>query len=148
VFEAQALRVFNLPNLPASWEGGEALPPAAAVAPVEVHHLPGGLSGGTHKCQSSQHLKDVPELLLLAAGPRGERENGAFTSIYRWRPSMGAVDVYPQIWFTADKYDVGYQWITRVARDPRSARIVGDGLRIGRFVLDENCGNVAAWLPG
>ena len=48
---------------------------------------------------------------------------------------MGEVEVLPQKWFTGDAFDLGYQWITRVVRDSRTGRLVGDGIRISDFVL-------------
>ena len=38
--------------------------------------------------------------------------------------------------FNRGDFDFGYQWITRVARDPKSRHIVGDGIRITPFRLD------------
>ena len=54
------------------------------------------------------------------------------------------IDVLPQDWFNYEEYDRGYQWITKVARDPVSDRIVGIGMRLRSFVLDESGGNIDA----
>jgi hypothetical protein len=56
------------------------------------------------------------------------------------------VTVLPQNWFTANKFDIGYQWITRVSRDPATGRIIGGGIRIGSFELTENGMGLERWL--
>ncbi|MBF0593996.1 MAG: hypothetical protein HQL22_03430 [Candidatus Omnitrophica bacterium] len=43
--------------------------------------------------------------------------------------------VYPQEWFNNGSFDFGYQWISKVGREPKSGEIVGEGVRIGAFVL-------------
>ena len=52
------------------------------------------------------------------------------------RPADGSYTLYPQDWFNAGGFDYGYEWVTRVARDPRTGKVHGDGIRIGPFVLD------------
>ena len=52
----------------------------------------------------------------------------------------------PQTWFTAGKYDIGYQWITRVTRDPATGRILGGGIRIGNFELAEDGMGLERWI--
>ncbi len=47
------------------------------------------------------------------------------------------IEVLPQYWFTDNMFDIGYQWITQVARDPDSKKIVGSGIRVPDFELDE-----------
>jgi len=44
--------------------------------------------------------------------------------------------VMPQHWWNKSDVDFAYQWITRVAREPLSGLIVGDGIRVDPFVLD------------
>jgi hypothetical protein len=106
-------------------------------SPVEEIVIPEGLGAGTHRHDRyrSHFADDLDEVLLLGDGPSG---SPAATSIYAWRPGEGQVEVLPQDWFTDDDFDLGYEWITRVARDPRSGRIVGDGARIADFVLAED----------
>jgi hypothetical protein len=54
--------------------------------------------------------------------------------------------VLPQKWFNGGKYDFGYQWITRVQRDPRTGQIVGEGIRLGNFLLDRSGTEIQEWL--
>jgi hypothetical protein len=85
---------------------------------------------------SDRYVADVGsafEVLLLAEGP-AHRE--AATSIYVWQPATGAIDVIPLTWFREDTNDLGYEWITRVMRDPSTGHIFGDGIRVAPFELD------------
>jgi hypothetical protein len=56
------------------------------------------------------------------------------------------VQVLPQRWFTANKYEIGRQWIARVVRDPETQRLLGDGVRMGTFQLTEDGCDVEAWM--
>jgi hypothetical protein len=75
------------------------------------------------------------EVLLLADGPDPRK---AATSIYVWHPAVGTIDVIPLTWFREDKNDLGYEWITRVMRDPKTGHFLGDGIRIAPFELDSH----------
>jgi hypothetical protein len=46
--------------------------------------------------------------------------------------------VPPQDWFNSGDFDFGYQWITKVVRDSNSGKIVGTGIRLKNFILDES----------
>ena len=74
------------------------------------------------------------EVSLLASGPPGAK---AAASVYAWRPHQGTVDVFPQVWFN-DSLDLGYKWITRVMRGPGSGHIVGHGIHLDPFQLDDS----------
>jgi hypothetical protein len=70
----------------------------------------------------------------IEESPRGERSNLALLVA---KPRTGIYELYPQDWFNSAGLDYGYQWVTRVARDPKSGRIHGEGFRIRPFVLDD-----------
>jgi hypothetical protein len=53
-------------------------------------------------------------------------------------PGSGTLRLYPQDWFNVGRVDLGYQWVTRAARDPKTGRIHGDGIRIDPFILDDS----------
>lgn len=55
------------------------------------------------------------------------------------------VEAFPQDWFNQSDYDFGYQWITRVARRS-DGLIIGDGIRLGIFELDETNRRIKKWL--
>jgi hypothetical protein len=48
------------------------------------------------------------------------------------------VHVLPRYWLVEGPFDLGYQWITGVTRDPSTGRIVGEGIRLSVFELDES----------
>jgi len=102
--------------------------------PVEDVPIWEGLSEGLHRYHRyrSRFADSRDEVLLLGNGPS---DSPAAASIYIWRPPLGEIEVLPQKWFTPDSFDLGYEWITRVVRDPRTRRIAGDGIRIRDFVL-------------
>jgi hypothetical protein len=93
--------------------------------------LPAGRASGRFIAKAASTLGEV---LLLADGPS---RSHAASSIYAWTPATGTVDVMPQTWFNEGTADLGYEWITRVRRDPRTRHILGDGMRIPPFELDE-----------
>ena len=85
-------------------------------------------------------LRGVGELLILChssaakTGPPPDWSNLALMVV---SPRDGWYELFPQDWFNSAGLDYGYQWVTRVARDPRTGRIHGEGIRIDPFVLDE-----------
>lgn len=114
----------------------------------EYVQIPNRLPAG-HKKGPIAHLANrMDELLLLADGPPPVRDDlpAPAASIYVWCPATGDIEVLPQEWFTAADYDLGYQWITRVTRDPSTGRIVGGGIRISDFELADNGTKVLHWL--
>ncbi len=83
----------------------------------------------------------IDELLLIGGSPSGLPSSPA-CAIVSARPRLGEVEFFPQRWFTAETFDIGYQWITRATRHPGTGRIIGDGIRIGPFILSEDCMNL------
>lgn len=63
-----------------------------------------------------------------------------------FKPKQDLVFIYPQDWFNKADYDFGYEWITRVARDPKSGYIRGEGIRISDFILDDSNRQVKKYL--
>jgi hypothetical protein len=54
-------------------------------------------------------------------------------------PTASTYRLHSQEWFCDETgFDLGYQWVTRVARDPVTGKIWGDGIRIAPFVLDDS----------
>jgi hypothetical protein len=85
-------------------------------------------------------LRHIEELLILchssAIEPSSSAERGNLALLIA-RPRAGTYEFYPQDWFNNAGLDYSYQWVTRVARDPESHRIHGEGVRISPFVLDD-----------
>jgi hypothetical protein len=105
------------------------------------------LEAGTHAAPRSPWI-DVAEILLLGESlPDLGETDPARAAIYAWHPQRGEVTVHPQRWFPAATMDLGYQWITRIARHPTTGRFVGDGIRIDIFELDETGTQIARSWP-
>ena len=81
---------------------------------------------------------DVGEILVLSA----PQPNQLCLWIVDTRSAR--VSVFPQDWWNRADLDFGYQWVTRVARDPNTGKIVGEGIRIQPFVLDSSCRELEA----
>ena len=82
-------------------------------------------------------------MLADYAGPSGADKMARAIFAFDWLKSQ--VEVIPQDWFNTGNYDFGYQWISRVARCSDGS-IVGDGIRLGRFELDETNRRIKKWL--
>jgi hypothetical protein len=117
----------------------------AATAPLAEFEISSALPAGTHRIAVPAEFGGIDELLVVSPYLAGSNDEPCCAIHVVW-PAAGEVTVFPQRWFTADKVDVGYQWITRVARDPLSGRLVGDGIRIKAFELSEDGTEVARWL--
>ena len=92
-----------------------------------------------------QQLKSLDELFLIGSNRSVKHDESAQT-IYLIKMRSGELHVLPQKWFTADQFDTGYQWITRVTRDPILKRIIGDGIRIGKFELRNDGMTFLRWI--
>ena len=90
-------------------------------------------------------LHHLEELLILCHSPaiRGMPNMGADLALLIAKPNRGVFRLYPQDWFNTADLDFGYQWVTRVARDPKSGRVHGEGIRIRPFVLDDSLRRLA-----
>ena len=107
--------------------------------------IPNGLRAGTQKIEIAESFRDLDELLLISSYPAAKRLDPA-AAIFVLYPQAGLVEVLPQKWFTAEKCDIGYQWISRVARDPITHRIIGEAVRIGTFELTDDGCDIATWI--
>lgn len=84
-------------------------------------------------------LRTLEEILILCSSSaiRTEPDWTGDLALMIARPRDRTYRLYPQDWYNDWNTDFGYQWVTRVARNPKTGRIHGDGMRIGAFVLDE-----------
>lgn len=101
------------------------------------------LNAGIHEMEISEELKPVKEIFCIVNGNK-YRDNEA--TIFLIKPNKNEIEVLPQLWFNSDKFDIGYQWITRVVRDPKSKIIYGDGIRIKKFKLKKDNCSFDKWL--
>ena len=117
----------------------------ATTPPLDELDLPTNLPAGMQKIEVPEALRDTDEMLLISSYPAKTKADPA-AAIFVLYPQAGLVEILPQNWFTADKYDVGPQWISRVARDPVTHRIVGEAVRVGMFELNDDGCEIAAWI--
>ena len=89
-------------------------------------------------------FRGIGEHLMLGDSSWSQRET--HVTLFVLDTGAGTLAVYPQDWFNHGGFDYGYQWITRVARDPKSGRVIGDGMRMGVFELDESNRQIKRWL--
>ncbi|HLK32787.1 MAG TPA: hypothetical protein VKT29_06830 [Terriglobales bacterium] len=117
----------------------------SATEPLAEFEISSSLREGAHKVEVPEPFRSLDELLLLTSYPARTRDDAA-AAVYVLYPRAGLVEVLPQKWFTPNQYDVGRQWISRVARDPETHRIVGEAVRVGNFELAEDGKQVERWL--
>jgi len=117
----------------------------SATAPLAEMEISSRLTAGTHAVDVPAEFRGLEELLLSGPYPAANNDEAACAVIVL-RPQAGEVTVLPQTWYTANKCDVGYQWITRVTRDPANGRIIGGGIRIRNFELTEDGMHLRGWI--
>ena len=104
------------------------------------------LEAGRHVIATPEDWKDFEETLVLAdhaTGSNGYDVMHRALFVFDWIHHQ--VDVIPQDWFNHGKYDFGYQWVARIART-ESGVLIGEGIRLGTFELDESGREVKRWL--
>jgi hypothetical protein len=106
--------------------------------PEPVLSVPFSLGGGRVALGTPFELAESAELLFFV--------NASEVQLWSLRPKEGVLDMIPQDWFNTGDFDRGYQWPTRAARDDKTQVIVGDGIRIGTFALDNSGRQIAGWL--
>jgi len=90
-------------------------------------------------------VRGIEEVLILCHSsairtPDSGHSNLALAVV---RPNKSTYKLYPQDWFNDAGFDHGYQWVTRVVRNPSTGQIHGEGIRIGPFVLDASLNRLA-----
>lgn len=143
-FDLDALAAFPLADI-AGWFNRSQDRVYARTAPVAEIELPWTLTPGAHPIDIPEPFAGVDELLIISSRPTVSKEDAAL-AILSLRPSASSVEVLPQRWYTSANYRPGYEWVTRVARDPVSGRIVGEGIGVKPFELDETGTGVERWL--
>jgi hypothetical protein len=90
-------------------------------------------------------LKPIEELLILCNSSGIDLPEGSgMLALMVVHPRQAHYQLYPQDWFNTGGIDYGYQWVTRVARNPRTHEVHGEGFRIDPFVLDHSL----RWIQG
>ena len=93
-----------------------------------------------------KELQAIDELLILcdssAIAPREDGINANLALLVA-KPRQSIFQLYPQDWFNFSDLDFGYQWITRVVRDPQTGCVHGEGFRLKPFQLDDSLRQLA-----
>lgn len=143
-FDPDQLKAFSYMDI-AGWFKASNERIYSATEPIADLDVSAVLPPGTHPIDVPAGLHTVDDLLAPVSYPAKTDEDPAF-AIYAFYLQAGLVEVLPQKWYTYKQYEKGRQWIARAVRDPEMHRIVGDGVRIDGFELDETGMNVARWL--
>lgn len=87
--------------------------------------IPASLPEGIHRVALLPGLASPKELLMWV-----HLDDSSDRPLKLWsvKPGASELAVFQQSWFGSATYDLGYQWPTRVARDPDSGRVVGEGI--------------------
>lgn len=96
-------------------------------------------------------INRIKELLILChssdRNPSLSRREYSDLALLVARPVELTYELYPQDWFNnSGDWDYGYEWVTRVAREPLTGKIYGEGIRISPFVLDTTLRQVEKYL--
>ena len=142
-FDPDQLKAFDLAEV-AGWFKQSSERIYSATPPVADFEVPLTLGPGMQKIEVPAALAGLDELIVPTSYKAMSNDDPAF-ALFVFYLQAGLVDVLPQKWFTASKYRVGQQWITRAARDPESHRIVGECFGVGTFLLEEDGCRVAEW---
>jgi hypothetical protein len=138
LFEAEQLKAFNFEAV-AGWFKQSTERLYSMTAPVADFEFDGMLPQGTHAVEFPEAFHGIEEMHLVSAYP-AKSKGDPHAAVYVVYPHAGLVEVLPQRWYTANDFEIGYQWISRVTRDPVTHKLVGEGVRIGGFELtDDGC---------
>jgi len=116
----------------------------SATAPTDEFEVGRRFPEGTHKIEIPECFHSLDEVIAVGSYPAMTRGDAA-CAVYVLYPQAGLVEVIPQKWFTAEQYEVGRQWISRVTRSQRH-QLIGEAVRVGKFVLTPDGQQVAEWV--
>jgi hypothetical protein len=143
-FEPKQLKSFQMEEI-VGWFKNSGDRMYSTIEPIADFEFSAQLPEGTHELQVPEEFHRLEELGMIAAR-RAMSTDEAGCAVFVLYPHAGLVQVLPQPWFNSTQFDVGKQWITRIARDPVTHRIIGDGFRIPGFCLTEDGRQLEAWL--
>ena len=143
-FDPDQLKGFDVAEV-AGWFKQSSERIYSSTAPIADFEIPLSLSAGTHKIETPSAFSTIDELIVPTSYKPMTQDDPAF-ALFVFYLQAGLVEVLPQKWFTAARYQVGQQWITRAARDPESQRILGECFGVGTFLLEEDSCRLADWI--
>jgi hypothetical protein len=143
-FDPDQLKAFDFAEI-AGWFKQSSERIYSATEPLADFEVVLGLAPAMHNIEVPPELREVDELIVPTSYPAKGPDDPAF-ALYVVYLQAGLLEVLPQKWFTASQYQVGKQWITRVARDPESHRIFGECFGSGNFLLEEDGCRLERWM--
>jgi len=143
-FDPGKMRSFDFSEI-AGWFGKTSERIYAATEPLCDFDFPVNLGAGMHNLEVPPELRGIDELIVPTTYPHDGQDDPAM-ALFVFYFQAGLVEVLPQRWFTAAQYQVGRQWITRVARDPQSHRIFGECFGAGNFLLEQDGLSLERWI--
>ncbi|HEY6336914.1 MAG TPA: hypothetical protein VIW68_00330 [Candidatus Sulfotelmatobacter sp.] len=143
-FDPDQLKAFDLAEI-AGWFKQSSDRIYSLTPPIADFEVPVTLKPGMNKIEVPSELATLDELIVPTSYNAMSNDDPAF-ALFVFYLQAGLVEVLPQKWFTTSQYDIGYAWITRATRDPESHRIVGEGFRVGKFLLEEDGCRLAEWI--
>lgn len=143
-FDPGNMKPFDFSEI-AGWFGKSSERIYAATEPLCDFDLPVSLEAGMHKLEVPPELRGIDELIVPTTYPEHGQDDPAM-ALFVFYFQAGLVEVLPQRWFTPAQYQVGRQWITRVARDRRSHRIFGECFGAGNFLLEPDGVRLERWI--
>lgn len=107
--------------------------------PTASMSLNTGIIGEDVPSTFPKELEAIDELLILCDSSAIGVQDGtkANLALLVAQPKRSTFRLYPQDWFNSADLDLGYQWITRVARNPETGRVHGEGFPIDPFEHDD-----------
>jgi len=118
----------------------------AAMPPIAQLSIPRNQAVGSDGTNFPSEFAHCPELFVLVSNDN--TWDNVELNLWIIEPATQQIRVVSQEWFSRGSYDFGYQWITRIARDPETRLLIGDGIRIGQFMLNEDGTQFLHWLDG
>jgi len=143
-FDPDQLEAFDLAEV-AGWFKQSSDRIYTKTPPVADFEVSLTLGPGLHKIEVPAALAGVDELIVPTSYKAMSNDDPAF-ALFVLYLQAGLVEVLPQKWFTASRYQVGKQWISRAARDEESHRIFGECFGAGTFLLEEDGCRLAEWI--
>lgn len=110
---------------------------------ITTADLPTDWERGRHSFEFPEVFKAIPETIMLVSVYR--QPGGLEQAVYFARPAEDVVDVVALDWWNKGDYDFGYQWITKLGREPGTGKLFGTGFRIKPFVMEET-GEFVHWI--
>lgn len=103
------------------------------------------MKAGVHPISIPYNWSRFYETLVLTDHEDFSIRNRKALAIFAFSWTQSQVAVFPQDWFNTGNYDFGYQGNAHVVRR-NDGTIIGEGIRLGSFELDESNRRVKKWL--